>query len=142
MWSTEDGTCPEGTTVLVVEDEPGVLEVVSQFLRLRGFCVLEARNGVEALSLVEEFSDPIHLVLTDVQMPGMNGRDLAENLRLQRPSIKVLFMSGYTGSERLLQNVRDAEMPHLLKPFTSIELIDKIREQFAPPARVKDGPQE
>lgn len=131
-WSRNDGAGTEDTTVLVVDDEPGVLEVVVEFLRLKGFRTIQAKGGAEALRLAGEFSGPIHLVLTDVQMPGMNGRELAERLRAQRPAIKVLFMSGYTGDDLLLQGVRDAEVALLLKPFTSSELIGKIRELFTP----------
>ena len=127
-----DGIRTEDTTVLVVDDEPEVLEVVVEFLRMKGFRTIQAKGGDEALRLAGEFSGPIHLVLTDVQMPGMNGRELAERLRAQRPAIKVLFMSGYTSDELLLQGVGDAEVALLLKPFSSSELIGKIRELFTP----------
>jgi len=125
-----DGTRARDLTVLVADDEPEVLEVVVEFLRLKGFQTIQAKDGAEALRLAGEFPDPIHLLVTDVQMPGMNGRELAERLRLQRPAIKVLFMSGYTCDELSLQGVRDAEVALLLKPFSSSELIGKMRESF------------
>lgn len=122
----------ENLTVLVTDDEAEVLEVVVEFLRMMGIRTIQAKSGAEALHLAGEFAGPIHLVLTDVQMPGMNGCELAERLRRQRPAIKVLFMSGYCCDELLLQRVRDGEVPLLLKPFTSSELFGKLRELFPP----------
>ena len=114
--------------VLVVEDEPGVLEVIVQFLQLGGFRVIKAMNGPEALRVAGQHAGHIDMLLTDVEMPGMSGHELAERLRGQRPLMKVLFMTGYTRNDVLLRNFRDAEVPFLQKPFSSSELASKIRE--------------
>ena len=82
-------------TILLVEDEAIVRELTVQILESDGYQVLEAMNGTEALRIAGEHGAPIHLLLTDVVMPGMNGRELANELRLHHPDMRVLFMSGY-----------------------------------------------
>jgi len=87
-------TC-QSQTILVVDDERVVRELVSRILRSRGYTVLEAHCGGEALRIVQEHADTIHLLLTDVLMPDMNGPALAEQVQALRPCTKVLYMSGY-----------------------------------------------
>src|SRR5439155_2284266 len=83
-------------TVLLVEDEHAVRALAREVLRRHGYVVLEARHGVDALRLAERHRDDIHLMITDVVMPHMGGRELAERLVAARPKMRVLFMSGYT----------------------------------------------
>lgn len=118
----------EGTeTVLIAEDEPGVRSLVRDSLRLKGYTVLEADNGTEALALAERHSGPIHLLLTDVIMPQMNGRELSEQLKARRPGLKVLFMSGYTDDTVLRHGVVTEDLQFVQKPFIPSALAGKIR---------------
>lgn len=115
-------------TILVVEDEPGVRELACEFLKVSGYSVLEARDGAEALELVREYKGVIHLVLTDVVMPRVSGRELARKVKEIKPGSKVLLMSGY--SEHMQAQGRgfagDEEI--LQKPFSLNSLTEKIRE--------------
>jgi PAS domain S-box-containing protein len=125
---TESPGAFEGTeTVLVAEDEPGVRSLVHASLRLKGYTVLEAGNGTEALALAERHSGPIHLLLTDVIMPQMNGRELSERLKARRPGLKVLFMSGYTDDAVLRHGVVTEDLQFIQKPFTPSALAGKMR---------------
>ena len=115
-------------TLLLVEDEPLVRGVASRVLREQGYTVLEATNGVDALRMAREHAnEEIHLLLTDVAMPLMGGRDLAERLRAQRPGIKVLFISGYTDDALVSPEGLETGTDFLQKPFTPEELTQKVR---------------
>jgi CheY-like chemotaxis protein len=122
-------TAARGTeTILLVEDEEALRELVGQFLRKNGYTVLEAKNGVEGLLIAERHSGPIHLLVTDVVMPKMGGWELAKRLVVQRPGLKVIYMSGYseyTATPRQYEEWRGA---FLQKPFTMDELARKVRE--------------
>lgn len=115
-------------TVLVVDDEPSVLRVASKVLRRDGYEILEALGGEEALRIASEHDGDIDLLLTDVVMPGLGGRELGERFRAQHPSTALLFMSGYTEDEVLLQGIRVAEVNYISKPFTVAGLREKVRE--------------
>lgn len=115
-------------TVLVVEDERPVRDVVVRSLRTRGYAVLEAQDSTEALELVERYEGEIDLLLTDVVLPGEGGRELAEQVVELRPDVRVLFMSGYTDDVILHHNLRSADFDLLQKPFTAISLAAKVRE--------------
>jgi CheY-like chemotaxis protein len=117
-----------GKTVLVVDDEPSVLRVASKVLRRAGYEILEALGGEEALRIADEFDGTIDLLLTDVVMPGLGGRELGERIRELHPRTALLFMSGYTQDEVLLQGVRADDVNHISKPFTVSGLRDKVRE--------------
>lgn len=119
---------PGGETILVVDDDPSVLQVASKVLRRGGYDVVEASGGEEALRLAEEREGRIHLLLTDVVMPGMSGRELGEQLSARYPAIRLLFMSAYTEDEVILQGVRVAEVSFIPKPFTVEGLRSKVRE--------------
>jgi CheY-like chemotaxis protein len=114
-------------TVLVVEDEDGVRMLIHAVLKQAGYTVLEARSGAEALLLCEKYNKPIHLVITDVVMPQMGGRELADRLAIAHPEIKLLFMSGYTDNAIVQQGALDADTPFLQKPFTPAALGGKVR---------------
>jgi CheY-like chemotaxis protein len=119
---------PKGTeTVLLVDDDDGVRSLVSTVLRSNGYTVLEARDGEEALRVGRGHAGPIHLLLTDVVMPRMSGRLLADLLAPQRPEMKVLFASGYTGEVVGQHGVREGSEDHLPKPFVPSTLAWKVR---------------
>lgn len=117
-------------TILVVEDEPAVRRASTEYLALQGYNVLEAKDGVDALSVAKRHSTPIDLVLTDVVMPNMSGGEMAERIRHLRPGIKLLFVSGYAGRTVLDHKVLDSENNFLQKPYTLKELAGKIREML------------
>jgi hypothetical protein len=115
-------------TVLLVEDEPAVRQFARRALEASGYAVLVAPDGAEALSLAERHAGPIHVLLTDVVMPGMAGPELARRLAARRPSLRVLYCSGYTDDATVLEGVREAGTPFLQKPFAPEDLIRKLRE--------------
>jgi signal transduction histidine kinase/ActR/RegA family two-component response regulator len=114
-------------TVLLVEDEPGVRELAAMVLRKHGYEVLEAGRGEEALAIAARHPRAIHLLLSDVVMPGMSGRDLWERLSAARRETKVLFMSGYTDDAVVRHRIGEASLPYLQKPFTRDTLADAVR---------------
>ena len=115
-------------TILVVEDEEVVREMATEILRESGYQVIEARDANEALSLAAQFRGEIHLMLTDVVMPQMSGRDLAEKFKPQRPEMKVLYMSGYTDDAIVHHGVLDHGTAFIGKPFSIEQLTRKMRE--------------
>jgi len=120
---------PVGTeTVLVTEDEPGVRAVAKELLELQGYRVLEAANGVDALEVEARHAGPIDLLLTDVVMPRMGGRELAERISMRRPEAKVLFVSGFTDDAALKDSVRSRDLAFLQKPYTLESLARAVRQ--------------
>ncbi len=117
-----------GETVLVVEDEAPILNMSRTMLRRLGYTVLTAGTAEEATSLVKAYDGEIHLLITDVVMPEMNGRDLAERLRALRPGLKALFMSGYTANAIAHHGVLEEGVQFIQKPFSVKELAVKVRE--------------
>jgi two-component system, cell cycle sensor histidine kinase and response regulator CckA len=114
--------------ILLVEDEDGVRSLTALVLRQHGYEVLDAKNGGEAFLLCERSTEPIHLLVTDVVMPNMSGRQLAERLADVRPLMKVLYLSGYTDDAIVQHGVIDASAPFLHKPFSPDGLARKVRE--------------
>jgi PAS domain S-box-containing protein len=114
-------------TVLLVEDEPALRRATVEFLGLRGYTVIEAKDGLEALSVAKSFAKPIHLAVTDVVMPRLSGGQLAKEMATLRPEMKVLFVSGYAGQTILDHKVVDVEHNFLQKPFTLRQLANKMR---------------
>jgi len=120
-------------TILLVDDQEEVRSVVRRILARRGYHVLVAASGADALRLTVNFPR-IDLLVTDVVMPGMSGRELAERLAPQRPSMKVLYTSGYTDDAMVRQGVLSAGVAFLQKPFVPDTLARKVRD-------VLDGPE-
>jgi DNA-binding NtrC family response regulator len=115
-------------TLLLVEDEVAVRQSTREFLMLNGYIVLEAKNGEDALCIVREYTPPIHMMITDVVMPTMGGAKLAAHLAVERPDMKVLFVSGYAENTVLRHGAIDVANRFLQKPFSLKTLARKIRE--------------
>jgi PAS domain S-box-containing protein len=115
-------------TILVVEDENAVRELAVMALEMQGYKVLSASGGREALLICQKYIDPIRLILTDVVMPGMSGRTLAERLKEIHPEMKALYMSGYTDNAIVHHGILEAGVNFIQKPFTFEKLAKKVRE--------------
>ncbi len=117
-----------GETVLIVEDEPSILKLAKRMLERQGYAVLEASTPMRALSLAEAHKGEIHLLITDVVMPEMNGRDLAVRLQSSFPELKILYMSGYTANVIAHRGVLESGVHFMQKPFSKKELAVKVFE--------------
>ena len=114
-------------TILLVEDEVSLRKMVYRILNSRGYTVIEANHGEEALRIIKGYNDPIHLVITDVIMPRMGGKELAEGISVLSKDIKVLYMSGYTDQAIVNHGVLEPGITFLQKPFTPTEILKKVR---------------
>jgi len=124
-----DLAAPRGSeTILLVEDEDMVRGLSREILTEAGYKVLEAKRGAEAIDLIGEYVGAIDLLLTDVVMPGISGKEVAERLRELRPPACVLFMSGYTDEAIVRHGVLDADVEFIQKPFTWVRLAKKVRD--------------
>jgi two-component system, cell cycle sensor histidine kinase and response regulator CckA len=119
---------PKDTVILLAEDEAVVRNLVRLMLAREGYAVLTANDGQEALEVCEYFKDPIHLLLTDVQMPRMDGLTLAEKIRDQRPDTKIVVMSGDTRMTILKENTPDAFLRKPFIPPTLLQCVQKVLE--------------
>jgi signal transduction histidine kinase len=117
-----------GERVLLVEDEPVVRQMAARALQEYGYAVSEAGDGLEALRLIEDGAQTIHVMVTDVVMPGMDGPELARRVAVLRPGLPVLFMSGYTDDEIVRRGLLEAGQPFLQKPFTPEALSEQVAE--------------
>jgi DNA-binding NtrC family response regulator len=125
----KDHTTERGhETILLAEDEPAILEITTIMLEKQGYQVVPARTPGEAIRLAQEYVGEIHLLVTDVVMPEMNGRDLAKNILHLYPGLKCLFMSGYTANVIAHHGVLDEGVNFIQKPFSREELGDSVRE--------------
>jgi two-component system cell cycle sensor histidine kinase/response regulator CckA len=126
-----------GATVLVVEDDEAVRALSTTVLRGEGYRVIETRDGIEALSAAGGTREPIDVLFTDIVLPGMSGRELAERLRATRPQIRVLFTSGYTNNNLIQDGIARGVLPpqieFLHKPFTPAELLGRVNEVLREP---------
>jgi two-component system, cell cycle sensor histidine kinase and response regulator CckA len=122
---------PDATTVrqviLVVDDDPGVREVAARVLQRAGYAVLQAAEGAEALQVARAHAGRLDLLLTDVVMPGMNGRELGERMSQERPETRLLYMSAYTEDEVILRGIRVQEVGFIPKPFSLDGLQSAVR---------------
>jgi CheY-like chemotaxis protein len=132
------GDVPALETVLLVDDEPQVVTLVREMLLREGYTVMGASSGNEALDLVKSQDNRIDLLLTDIVMPDLNGRDLADQIKRLRPGLKVLYMSGFM-KETILKyyGISITGIPFLQKPFTRETLSRKVREVLDMPSAAK-----
>jgi DNA-binding NtrC family response regulator len=120
-------------TILLVEDEDGVRELLWKILTEHGYNVIEARHGRDALTVAGNYAEPIQLLLTDVVMPEMGAGELVQQLLTERPELKVLFISGYTNDEVVRRGVSGNGAAFIQKPFQPDELMRKVREVLDAP---------
>jgi two-component system cell cycle sensor histidine kinase/response regulator CckA len=119
---------PRGTeTLLVVEDELAVRQLFTTVLRRLGYTVYEANSGLQAIGLFTQHASSIQMIVTDVIMPGMSGAELAQQVRALRPAVRILFVSGYTDDTVVRRGVLHGEEDFLQKPFTPMELAQRVR---------------
>ncbi|HSO17831.1 MAG TPA: response regulator, partial [Desulfosarcina sp.] len=125
----DDTEAPEGRgeLILMVEDEPAILNMGRMMLERAGYRVLAVNTPKEAIRTAEARAGEIHLLMTDVVMPEMNGRDLAERLLAITPNLKILFMSGYTANVIAHHGVLDEDVQFIQKPFSKKDLAVKVR---------------
>ena len=116
-------TSSRGPTVLLVEDEESVRRLARRFLEAAGYRTLEAPNGADALALCETRGDEIQVLVTDLVMPGINGRELADRICATWPDVRVVFMSGHAAEALGRSLLVDPSIPFLQKPFTRDELV-------------------
>ena len=114
-------------TILIVDDNSSIRRLIVETLKPLGYNCLQAESGKEAINVLREYSDEVHLLLTDVIMPGMSGRELSETIRKERPEIKVIFMSGYTENIIAHHGVLEKGINYISKPITPVTLTQKIR---------------
>lgn len=120
---------PKGTeTILLVEDEEAVRNLIRSVLQAGGYTILEAHDGQQALDLIEQHRGPLHLLITDLVMPRLSGRQVADHLVVLRPNARVLFMSGYTEEAVTRHKIRELNVAFFQKPFDPISLAHKVRE--------------
>ncbi|MDQ8173505.1 MAG: ATP-binding protein [Gemmatimonadota bacterium] len=132
----EQGTLTGEETILLVEDEDSVRVVATGALERRGYRVLAAADGEAAIAISRAFPGRIDMLVSDVVMPGLNGRELAEQLEIMRPGLRVLFVSGYTDDAVLRTGISMDERTFLQKPFTSLDLARRVRAVLDLPAQV------
>jgi CheY-like chemotaxis protein len=125
---TDSSMAHGNETILLVEDEPMILKMTTTMLELQGYKVLLAATPGEAIVLAKEHAGEIHILITDVVMPEMNGRDLAQKLLSLYPNLKRLFMSGYTANVIAHHGVLDEGIHFIQKPFSMIDLAANVRE--------------
>lgn len=114
-------------TILLVDDDITVREIAREMLTMQGYDVVEAPSGKEALQFMASANSPIHLLLTDITMPEINGRELAEQLLAKQPSLRVVFMSGYIQDERLRKGISSQSVTFVAKPFTIQSLSSAVK---------------
>jgi two-component system cell cycle sensor histidine kinase/response regulator CckA len=131
------GMAPVRATILLVEDEDFVRKVTAEVLSCGGYQVFAARTAAEAMRVFQQHGEKLHLLLTDVVLPGTNGRDLARDLRLLHPGLKTMFISGYPDNEMSKRSLEEPGVFYLPKPFSVESLMQKVRQVLAA-ATIKD----
>ncbi|HEX7335809.1 MAG TPA: response regulator [Gemmatimonadales bacterium] len=122
-------------TVLVVDDEEMVRRLATRILVTQGYLAVEAKGGDEAVRMLQRNAHRIDGVLTDLAMPGLDGRRLGETIARCWPQIRVLYMSGFPANRMVTEGALDPSQPFVQKPFTSEQLLRKVREIFTDPMR-------
>ena len=115
-------------TILVVEDDPVLRDLVRRMLEEEGYSVLTAGSGDEAVGLAHRFTEPIHLVIADLVLPGVSGFDVADRVRSSHPERQVLYITGYSEVPVVRQELGETQQRSLIKPFTKEALLQNVRE--------------
>jgi hypothetical protein len=131
------GNIKGSETILLVEDEPAVRELTRMVLAESGYTVISAANPEDAVRIAGNHGSEIHLLLTDVVMPGMSGHDLAKHLTAKHPYLRVLYMSGYAYDVFAQKDALEEGLPFLQKPFTPKLLAQRVRETLDRPVAAK-----
>jgi DNA-binding NtrC family response regulator len=134
-----DSTAHGSEKILLVEDEPSLLKLTALLLERQGYVVLPASTPAQALRWVQEWGEHIQLLITDVVMPEMNGKDLAHEILTHYPGMKCLFMSGYTADIIADHGVLTGELAFIQKPFSMSAMAAKVEECLGKAARSKDS---
>ena len=124
-------------TILLVEDDGVIRKLTMNLLEMGGYKILAAQDSDEAIKICEEYKETIHLLMTDIVIPKMDGRELYEKIMLKRPDIKVLFTSGYTENVIFHQGGVDPGVAFLQKPFTAAGVTRKVREVLESPLKFR-----
>lgn len=119
-------------TILLVDDEDYIRELVSAILAIEGYNVLEAESGPKAIQVAEDYGGPIHLLLTDVVMSPMSGSELVREIGPRRPETKILYISGFPDDAIVQYGINQSQVSFLAKPFTPKILVQKIRSILGP----------
>lgn len=119
-------------TILLVDDEDYIRELVSAILAIEGYNILEAESGPKAIQVAEDYAGPIHLLLTDVVMSPMSGSDLVREIGPRRPDTKILYISGFPDDAIVQYGINQSQVSFLAKPFTPKILVQKIRSILGP----------
>jgi two-component system, cell cycle sensor histidine kinase and response regulator CckA len=127
------GSAGKGKAVLVVDDEPDLCDIICRMLSNNGFQVIVAYGTTDAIEKATAHPDPISLLVTDLRMPDGNGRDLAQTIRMSRPEIRVLYMSGLPTHSRALAALTEERANLLAKPFTLTELLAAVGQALEKP---------
>jgi len=122
---------PAAATIMLVEDSAPVRAIARRVLERQGYRIREAGDAEHALDMLSGSDEPVDLLITDVVLPGMNGRQLAEALREKRPDLRVLFTSGYTDDALVRREVRDGRQRFLPKPFTPNGLAEAVSQALS-----------
>ena len=128
--SAQSGQPP--VTILVVEDDPVLRDLIRRVLEQEGYSVLAAGNGDEAVGLALRFAEPIHLVIADVVLPGVSGFDVADRVWSVHPERQVLYITGYADVPVVRQELGETRQRSLLKPFSKEDLLQSVREILGP----------
>lgn len=129
-----NSSATRAATILLVDNEPAICSLITRALAKYGYEILQARDGTEAIVLAKEHGGPIHLLLTDVVMPGISGFDLADAVALSRPETKVLFMSGQVDDSPAVRHKSESRS-FLAKPFTIGTLVRSVQAMLEPQQR-------
>jgi two-component system, cell cycle sensor histidine kinase and response regulator CckA len=135
-----EAAVPPGGVILLAEDEEVLREFANLILRKHGYHVLAARDGVEALKILEQFDRPVDLLFTDVVMPRMGGAELYKRFMEKQPEAAVIFTSGYPRSVLVEAGLEDDTLEFLQKPYTTVNLLEKIRAVLAKSKNRSKGP--
>jgi two-component system, cell cycle sensor histidine kinase and response regulator CckA len=125
---SDDHIVTGSQTVLLVDDDDPIRNLSCLYLRSKGYTVLQASNGAEALAVAAQHQGPIHLLITDTVMPGMSAPELVQRLQAQRPGTRVLYISGYTEDTIPIRGIPWDKAVFLQKPFSKASLISKVKQ--------------